>query len=148
MTDAAALSVQDTVDPAAPLPLTRRVTGPWLAIRAGTPAEAASIVLACDPAASATYRRVDVGAPIMVGRIADATLIPLSDFGVSCTLYSASRVLSVWRSGLSRARRSDGTPWAWEGARIERIKIDRAPATIELLRDAVRDCNTLGRLRP
>lgn len=135
----------DTLGPA-PLALTRRVLGPWLAIRAGTPAEVTSIVLVADPRAPQMWRRVDVGSPIEVGRVGDVGLIPLADFGICCTLYSASRILSAWRAGLSRARSPDGSHWEWEGARVDRIKIERSHATIDALRDAVRDCNTLGRV--
>lgn len=135
------------IEPA--LVLSLRCEGPWLAIRHGSLAVSESIVLVGDPRAPGMWRRVNAAAPAEVGRIENTQLTPLSDFGVSVTLYSHSRVLSVWRSGLSRAKRYHTREhWDWEGARIERLRVERSPAIVDLLRDAARDCNTLGVVRP
>lgn len=131
-----------------PLTLTRRVDGPWLAVRAATPAEAASIVLAGDERCPDIWRRVDAEQPVLTGNIAGAHLMPLADFGVFCQLYPHSRELSVVRASLSRARRYDhpaGGIVCWEGERVQRIKILRT--LVDQLKAAVKDCNTLGTVR-
>ena len=137
-----------TINRSAPLPLTDRVDGPWLAIREGTRAESASIVLAGDPRAPTIWRSIDAAvAPVVLGRIEHARLIPLADFGVCCTLYSRSHQLSVWCVGRSHARRAAGAPWPWVGLRVERLNVQRDPFALELLRDAVRECNASARVR-
>lgn len=133
---------------ASALTLSRRCDGPWLAIPASARAEAASIVLVGDPRAPKMWRRLDADQPFAHGDVADARLTPLSDFGVFCTLYSHSRVLSVWVGGISRARRFGhpaGGHWEWEGKRCDRIRVERN--VVELLREAVADCNALGQVR-
>lgn len=137
------------IDTLGPLTLSRRLDGPWLAIPADARAEIGAIVLAGDPRAPKLWRRLDADRPTSHGEIAGARLTPLSDFGVFCTLYPHSRVLSVWVDGISRARRfgpNAGEHWPWEGKRCDRIRIARG--AVELLKAAVADCNALGRVRP
>lgn len=130
------------------LTLTRRIDGPWLAVRWNTEAEAASIVLVGDQRCPDMWRRVDAEQPVEAGKVADVNLTPLSEFGVFCTLYPHSRVMSVTRASISRARRYShpaGGFWTWEGPRVQRVKIART--MVEVLKLAVKDCNTLGRVR-
>lgn len=130
-----------------PLTLKHRVDGPWLAVRAATPAEAASIVLVGDERCPDIWRRIDADQPVLTGDIRDGHLTPLRDFGVACTLYPHSRVLSVYRVTLSRARRFGhpaGGIVCWEGERVQRLKFPRT--IVEQLKAAVKDCNTLGRV--
>ena len=130
-----------------PLTLTQRYDGPWLAIPGGAPASVASLVIAGDPHTPGLWRRLDADQPPAHGSVAKAHLTPLADFGVFCTLYKHSRVLSVWVGGLSRARRlghGAGEHWPWEGKRCDRIKIERN--VVELLTLAVKDCNAMGRV--
>lgn len=131
-----------------PLTLTRRIDGPFLAVRANTVAEAASIVLAGDDRCPDMWRLVDAEQPVAAGKVCDARLTPLSEFGVFCQLYPHSRVLSVVRASLSRVRRYEhpaGGFWTWDGPRVQRVKVPRS--MIEPLKAAVRDCNTLGRVQ-
>lgn len=131
-----------------PLTLTRRFDGPWLAIPADAQAEIGAIVLAGDPRCPGMWRRLDADQPVLIGKIADAHLTPLSDFGICCTLYPHSRVLSAWVSGISRAKRYGhpaGGHWPWDGPRCARIKIARN--VVELVKLAVKDCNIVGRVR-
>jgi hypothetical protein len=135
---------------AAPLTLTRRFDGPWLAIRRVSVAEIHSIVLAGDPRAPDIWRRIDADQPVETGRVAEAQLTPLADFGVFCSLYPHSRVLSVYRATISRAHRpglpsGHGAHWPWEGKRCDRIKIERS--MWDLVAAAAKDCNTIGRVR-
>jgi len=132
----------------APLTLTNRVRGPWLAIPHDAEAGVASIVLAGDERCPDMWRRVDAGQPVAAGKINGAHLMPLSTFGIACSIYPHSRVLSVYRIGMSRARRFGhpaGGYWAREGAGIQRIKFPRT--IVEQLKAAVKDCNTLGVVR-
>lgn len=131
-----------------PLTLTRRFDGPWLAVRDATPAEAASIVLAGDERCPDIWRRIDAEQEVLTGSVRDGHLTPLRDFGVACTIYPHSRVLSIYRVTLSRARRFGhpaGGIVCWEGERVQRVKFPRT--LVEQLKAAVKDCNTLGTVR-
>lgn len=130
-----------------PLTLTKRVHGPWLAVRHATTAEVASLVLVGDERCPDMWRRIDTDQPVEAGKVADAHLMPLTEFGVAASIYPHSRVLSVYRIGMSRARRFGhpaGGYWAWEGEGIQRVKFPRG--MVEALKLAVKDCNTLGRV--
>lgn len=134
----------------APLTLTERVKGPWLAIRAGQPAEARSIVLVSeDECGRSIWRAIDIEAPALAGFTFGHCLTALADFGISVTMYRHTRVLSVWRSGRSRARFHNhpaGGLVHWAGPDCDRIKLPHLHSTLEAIADAARDCNTLGRV--
>lgn len=120
-----------TAQATAPLALKARdrIDGPWLAVLADKPPEAAAVVLCGDPRAPQTWRSLDDDAPLRVGRAAHASLIALSDFAVACTLYPHSRVVALVKSGISRARRQGlrhAEPIQWAGARVERIRVARS----------------------
>lgn len=121
----------------APLVLTNEVDGPWLAIRAIDDPVVAAIVLV-EPVAG-VWRRIDDGVHEH-GRISFQRLTPLADFGVACTLYPKTGVLSVRHV---RAARKGVRDWAERG-----VASIRFPRTLrDKIEAAVRDCNadTLGK---
>lgn len=130
-----------------PLTLTRRVDGPWLAIPDDLPAEADSIVLVDDPRSVGFWKRIAAHAPAEAGKLGDRRLIPLAHFGVAATFYRHTRVVSVYRIGISRARNWFNEPRAWTGARVDRLKLVATAATLDAIAAAVIDTNTLGRVR-
>lgn len=125
-----------------PLALTERFTGPWLGVPSAAIPEAASVVLAGDPKAPGIWRSIDCDAPITTGPIETARLIPLADFTIGVTLYKHTRVISLVKRGISRARRHGhpaGGAVDWAGPRVERIRIART--LWPLVEEAAKDCN-------
>ncbi len=132
-----------------PLTLTShdRFDGPWLGIRYGHSAEASGIVLIGDPRAPRYWRMIDVAAPVQIGSLDQVGVMPLSAFGVSCTIYSKTRVLSVWKTGKRSTARQYGHPaggvWEWAGGRCDRIRL--SPVLLDLVTIAAKNCNTEAR---
>lgn len=132
-------------DTLGPLTLTARdeFDGPWLGIRYGQTAEASGVVLVGDPRAPRHWRRIDASQPVQIGTLDQCGVMPLSCFGISRTIYSHSRILSVWKTGQpSRARQFSnpaGGPWEWAGLRCDRIKLERG--LLDLVKIAARNCN-------
>jgi hypothetical protein len=133
------------VETLGPLTLTGRdrFDGPWLGIRHGRSAEASEVVLVGDPRSPRHWRRIDASQPVQIGTLDQCAVTPLALFGISCTMYSHSRVLSVWKTGERTRARQYGHPaggiWEWAGPRVDRIKIERG--MLDLVTIAAKNCN-------
>lgn len=98
------------------LTLTKRIDGPWLAIRSRIDfAGAGSVVLIDDDHG----RYIDADAETFRApfNLPARDLTPLSEFGLICTLYPHTRVISFVKARLGRR--------AWAGARVERARVSR-----------------------
>lgn len=124
-----------------------RFDGPWLGIRHGHTAEASGIVLVGDPRCPRHWRRIDASQPVQIGTLDQCAVMPLAAFGVSCTMYAKSRVMSVWKTGARTTARQYGLPcggvWEWAGGRVDRIKLERS--LIDLVTIAAKNCNAEAR---
>lgn len=121
--------------------------GPWLGIRHGMQAEAGAIVLVGDPRSPRHWRRIDASQPVQIGTLDQCSVTPLAHFAISCTMYSHSRVLSVWKTGQPTRARQYGHPaggvWEWAGPRVDRIKLERG--LLDLVAVAAKNCNAEAR---
>lgn len=123
------MNTQPGIGAAEALILNQPIAGPWLGIRSEDEAEIASLVLCGELQSPECWRRTDAEQPPTSGYLANAHVVPLSAFGVTCSLYSHSKILSVRVIGASSARRFGhpaGGRWIWAGRSCDRIRVVRS----------------------